>query len=246
MGAGVTSLFKKIDEILFKQIDQLKGSRPYQTIVSKLGELPQSQQQIVGQLLAFSVIIVPIALVLFVFIGNFKLRDDIETRKTILNLIHQYAGQKNQLIEIGKSISSSTEIASQSDASNMIRDILDRKKIDAKKIGVDNFLMGTSLKGIAMAEIDVSFRELSINEFTVFLQVLLQHLRKSLVLIQYLPKEHYINIFFHALFQNSGPQDRNSPIFEFHYGKTILLNNLNHKFFFVTDKQFPQLMTLPA
>lgn len=177
--AGVTSVFKKIDETLFKQIDLLKSNRAYQATLSKLSELPQSQQVLFGQLLTFSVIIIPITVLAWTFVGNYKLRQEIETRRTILNLIHQYANQKGQLIEIGNAIASPIEIVSPGAASSMIKEIVDRKKIDAKKVAVENFQMGTAMKGLSMAEADINFKEFSINDLTNVLQMLLQDKRSK-------------------------------------------------------------------
>lgn len=177
--AGVTSVFKKIDETLFKQIDLLKSNRVYQATLSKLSELPQSQQVLFGQLLTFSVIIIPLSVLAWTFVGNYKLRQEIETRKSILNLIHQYANQKGQLIEIGNAIASPVEIMTPGAASGMVKEIVDRKKIDAKKVAVENFQMGTAMKGLSMAEADISFKDFSINDLTNFLQMLLQEKRSK-------------------------------------------------------------------
>jgi len=178
--AGVTSLFKKIDETLFKQIDLLKSNRVYHAILSKLSELPDVQQRLIGQVLTFSVIFVPLIILTFTLVGNYKLREEIEVRKKILNVIHQYAGQKGQLIEIGNSIASPFEITNIGEANSMIKDILDRKKIDAKKVIVDNFQLGSALKGLSMAELDLNFNNFSINEFTHVLQILLQEKRSKI------------------------------------------------------------------
>lgn len=177
--AGVTSLFKKIDETLFKQIDVLKNNRAYQVVLSKLSELPEVQQRLVGQILTFSVIVVPLVVLTVTFVGNYQLRQEIETRKNILNLIHQYAAQKGQLIEIGNGIASPIEITNSSDASAMIKNILDRKKIDTKKVAVENFQLGTALKGLSMAEVDINFKDFSINDLTNFMQILLQEKRSK-------------------------------------------------------------------
>lgn len=177
--ASVTSVFKKIDETLFRQIDLLKSNRVYQATLSKLSELPQSQQVLFGQLLTFSVIIIPLTVLAWTFVGNYKLRQEIETRKTILNLIHQYANQKGQLIEIGNAIASPVEIMTPGAASSMVKEIVDRKKIDAKKVAVENFQMGTAIKGLSMAEADISFKEFSINDLTNVLQMLLQEKRSK-------------------------------------------------------------------
>lgn len=177
--AGVTSLFKRIDETLFKQIDILKSNRVYQAALSKLSEFPEAQQRLVGQILTFSVIVVPLAIFIVTFVGNYELRQEIEMRKNILNLIHQYASQKSQLIEIGNNISSPFDILTNADATTMIKGILDKKKIDAKKVVVENFQLGTALKGLSMAEADINFKEFSINDLTNFLQVLLQEKRSK-------------------------------------------------------------------
>lgn len=172
--AGVTSLFKKIDETLFKQIDIIKNNRAYQVALSKLSELPQSQQRLVGQLLTFSVIIVPLVVLGFTFVGNYKLRQEIETRRNILHLLHQYANQKSQLIEIGNSVASSFEVSNESQASFLVKEVLDKKKIDSKKVAVENFKLEAAMKGISMAEADINFKSFSINELTNLMQGLLQ------------------------------------------------------------------------
>ena len=51
---------------------------------------------------------------------------------------------------------------------------MDKKKIDSKKVAVENFKLEAAMKGISMAEADINFKSFSINELTNLMQGLLQ------------------------------------------------------------------------
>ena len=76
-----TSIFKKFDKIIFKQVDAYKSSSFYLQSLDQFNTLDENVQKVIKQVSSFFIIFLPIVLVAIIFLIIGKLMKELALRK---------------------------------------------------------------------------------------------------------------------------------------------------------------------
>lgn len=91
------SLFRKIDEILFKQIDSLASGPGMQKFFAFFSSLKEPQQAIFRGLIIFILFAIPLVPTVFLFISNYKAHTLVTNLKIIQDTVDDYQFEKGQI-----------------------------------------------------------------------------------------------------------------------------------------------------
>ena len=169
-----TSIFKKFDKIIFKQVDAYKSSSFYLQSLDQFNTLDENVQKLIKQISSFFIIILPISVVAFIFINNRNIDTRVSFKKEILKTLYSIDSRNRQLSFYENRIASPYKISSKKDLKNRIINIARANSISSQKIVIGNFsqLQGTSR--ISQTEARINFRRLSTKELTKLLAALVK------------------------------------------------------------------------
>ena len=169
-----TSIFKKFDKIIFKQVDAYKSSSFYLQSLDQFNTLDENVQKLIKQISSFFIIILPIAVVAIIFINNRNIDKRVSFKKEILKTLYSIDSRNRQLSFYENRIASPYKISSKKDLKNRIINIARANSISSQKIVIGNFsqLQGTSR--ISQTEARINFRKLSTKELTKLLAALVK------------------------------------------------------------------------
>ena len=169
-----TSIFKKFDKIIFKQVDAYKSSSFYLQSLDQFNTLDENVQKLIKQISSFFIIILPIAVVAIIFINNRNIDNRVSFKKEILKTLYSIDLRNRQLSFYENRIASPYKISSKKDLKNRIINIARANSISSQKIVIGNFsqLQGTSR--ISQTEARINFRKLSTKELTKLLAALVK------------------------------------------------------------------------
>ena len=169
-----TSIFKKFDKIIFKQVDAYKSSSFYLQSLDQFNTLDENVQKLIKQISSFLIIILPIAVISIIFINNRNIDNRVSFKKEILKTLYSIDLRNRQLSFYENRIASPYKISSKKDLKNRIINIARANSISSQKIVIGNFsqLQGTSR--ISQTEARINFRKLSTKELTKLLAALVK------------------------------------------------------------------------
>tara|TARA_Y100001954_G_scaffold52427_1_gene55765 strand:- start:4795 stop:5415 length:621 start_codon:yes stop_codon:yes gene_type:complete len=164
-----TSIFKKFDKIIFKQVDAYKSSSFYLQSLDQFNTLDENVQKIIKQVSSFFIIFLPIALVFAIFLNNKKIGDRVKFKRDILKTLYSIDSKNRQLSFYENRIASPYKISSKKDLKNRIINVARANSISSQKIVIGNYsqLQGTSR--LSQTQAKISFKDLSTKELTKLL-----------------------------------------------------------------------------
>jgi hypothetical protein len=106
------SIYKKIDQVIFDQCEELKNGQPYQKFIEFLGQIQDQQRQLYAYLatIAFFLIPLTVAIVLFYFI--FELNQTIATKESIQRTLTQVTQTQNEHSALSNQLKTSLNLSS--------------------------------------------------------------------------------------------------------------------------------------
>ncbi len=168
------NLFKPFDEIVFKIVDDIRGIPPVRKLIESTQSLPESQQKIISQGIAFLVIALPLIAVILLFISNQNIRSQVAAKKEVLELISVNQSQKNTVSTLGSSLISAQPITSTEDLQSLIRVSLTSRSMNPSSVNITHFDQFQASSELTQTIATLSFSELSTAEFTNFMIELMQ------------------------------------------------------------------------
>ena len=164
-----TSIFKKFDKIIFKQVDAYKSSSFYLQSLDQFNTLDENVQKVIKQVSSFFIIFLPIVLVAIIFFNNRKIDERVSFKKDILRTLYSIDSKNKQLSFYENRIASPYKISSKKDLKNRIINVARANSISSQKIVIGNFsqLQGTSR--LSQTQAKIRFRGLSTTELTKML-----------------------------------------------------------------------------
>ena len=168
------NLFKPFDEIVFKIVDDIRGTPPVRKLIESTQSMPESQQKIISQGIAFLLIALPVLMLLIIFFSNQSLRGEIALKKEVLELITENQSQKNTISTLGSSLISAQNIKSNEDLQSLIRVSLTSRSMNPSSVNITHFDQFEASSELTQTIATLSFSELSTAEFTNFMIELMQ------------------------------------------------------------------------
>ncbi|MEC8624139.1 MAG: hypothetical protein VXY34_04910 [Bdellovibrionota bacterium] len=164
-----TSIFKKFDKIIFKQVDAYKSSSFYLQSLDQFNTLDENVQKIIKQVSSFFIIFLPIALVFAIFLNNKKIGDRVKFKKDILKTLYSIDSKTRQLSFYENRIASPYKISSKKDLKNRIINVARANSISSQKIVIGNYSQIQGTSRLSQTQAKISFKDLSTKELTKLL-----------------------------------------------------------------------------
>ena len=164
-----TSIFKKFDKIIFKQVDAYKSSSFYLQSLDQFNTLDENVQKIIKQVSSFFIIFLPIALVFAIFLNNKKIGDRVKFKKDILKTLYSIDSKNRQLSFYENRIASPYKISSKKDLKNRIINVARANSISSQKIVIGNYSQIQGTSRLSQTQAKISFKDLSTKELTKLL-----------------------------------------------------------------------------
>lgn len=164
-----TSIFKKFDKFIFKQVDAYKASSFYLQSLDQFNTLDENIQKIIKQVSSFFIILSPIFFVAIIFFNNRNIDERVGFKKDILKTLYAIDSQNRQLSFYENRIASPYKISSRKDLKNRIINIARANSISSQKIVIGNFSQLQGTTRLSQTEAKISFRGLSTKEVTKLL-----------------------------------------------------------------------------
>ncbi len=158
MAKSTMSWFKKIDEEIFKKIDQLQNDPTFSKILEAMNSLSEQEKRITQQILSFVFIFTPFLVVLIMFYSNFQLKKTILTKKDVLIEHDIYFSNRETLSAFGPQFLSPIPLLSSGDFESKLSNIISSQNLDADKVKLKNFEIleenNTFVKSLAILSIE--------------------------------------------------------------------------------------------
>lgn len=161
-------LFRYVDELIFKQIDLLKQSQPYQQTMNQLNSLNDFQLKVLNQAVSVLIISIPLVILLIVFFMNVSFNSQLQVKRDILTEINNFTSAQKQLQSLGKNIISGGAISRRKDFSSKVGNSLVTAGGERSKIKVIDFESNPK-DGIVKSIGVVKFEKLSTGVLSLFL-----------------------------------------------------------------------------
>ena len=168
------NIFKKLDELLFAQVDKLRVSLTYQKITDQLITLNEKTQKIVNQLTALFIIIIPLFIVCVVLLGNCSIRSENKIKKEILVQLQLLSSQKHKVAALGQQTISTGKISSKNELQERLKSIMEQRGIDLNRVKINKFNQSGPGKSITTTDVKLGFSNFSITDLSNFLLDLLE------------------------------------------------------------------------
>lgn len=159
-------IFSKMDEFLFKLMDQLTINPHYKMLMGKVEQLPDEYQKIVNYLISSIIIIIPVFITLFLLLGNLSLNTELEERKEIYNLINQITQKQNDSSNAANGLLSSYPLENKGDLDRRLSMIIRSNNIDPNKVRTAKVELEREVGSLVESSAVLSFENISTEEFT--------------------------------------------------------------------------------
>jgi hypothetical protein len=167
-------LFKKMDKALFERIDSFKVTPSYNNIQDFYNTLDEEQQKVFKAGVLLVIFLIPFIILSFLWWQNNSLKNDLQTRISLISKANEIIGQKQGLKDIGPQVMSQNPIDGESMMSSRLSNVLSAAGIDLSKIQVNNYKGEMASDSIMRAEADFKFTNIStdemVNVFTNMIQ----------------------------------------------------------------------------
>ncbi len=172
MSNGLPS-FKKIDEFIFSQIDNLKASPTYQQMIDQVSSLDDESQKKINYSLSIFIVLFPILIILFLVWKNVDVNNSLKLKRNIQLSTSEISTKIRRLKNVEMGVIGPNIIASEEELQSAIKNILKSQNIAPDKFSVSEFNISESITNLKRVSALLGFRSLSINDLTNVLRELI-------------------------------------------------------------------------
>lgn len=192
---AINNIFHKMDEFLFKKLDEVKNIQQVQMILGKLDTLPEEYQKIANQGISFFIVLLPLLFTLVFWVGNSSLKGELEEKQQIWKMIQSINEQNAALNGVSRLVLSPFPVSSKNELSGRVSGALKSVGIDNSKVNVQNFESKTNSSGVTESEATLNFNGFATKDLTSFLTSLIdrQKLKISRINVKKLKSKNSLN-----------------------------------------------------
>ncbi len=193
--------FKKLDTLIFINIEKFKKSPAYNNLVEIYTSLDEEQQKLTKVSLIFLIFFIPFIFVSLIYWQNSKLKEELNTRTQIVSKASQIIGQKSSLEEIKPQVLAGNPIDSEAMMTTRLSSLITGTGIELSKIKVQNVQTQSLSKDIFRADVKINFSNFSNENLIDFLSTLMRRekFKISEINIDRNTNSSLLNGFFQAI-----------------------------------------------
>lgn len=156
--------FKKIDREIFERLDKFKLTPSYGNIQDFYNSMEEEQQRLFKGGVILALFLVPALLLAFLAWQNNSLKEDLNTRISLISKANEIIGQKQGIKRVSPGVLSDNPIDGASMMSSRLSNLLSSIGMDLSKIKVSNYGNEMISDTIMRAEADFAFNNVSTDE----------------------------------------------------------------------------------
>ncbi len=168
------NIFKRLDQFIFKHIDNVQGSIVYSKFNDSLSSLEPEFRRKIMKAILFALVIIPAFFVFSFYLTNLSLNSQLTLKKKLIETSNDVAGLSHEISVAAKKFLPDTPL-SQSDLRDSIEKFLPRIGLTSDAITIENFETSEIVPGLALTRADISFEKFSIYHLSEFISNLLQN-----------------------------------------------------------------------
>lgn len=172
------SIWRTIDEFIFKQVDVFKASTSYQKMLDALSLLQEHQQKLVGQSLAIGLALMPFFVAFIIFLGNQSAKEEIEIKRKIISEINALKSQTSYFNNIGEQVVAKYPLESKAALERRLLTLIQSIGMDPSIIQVASFENTASIGEYQETTALLQFNRINTEQLVQLLQEML--IRESL------------------------------------------------------------------
>lgn len=154
-------LLKQADVFVFKKIDEFRATPAYAKMLETYGGLDENEQKVAKALLLAATAIIPFIFLFTMWIANYSVKSDLETRTQLLTRMQDIISQNNAAGNLMNSVAAPMAIQDQGAMSSQVNNIASSVGVDAGKMRVSNFTADPVSTTLTRAEADFKFEALT-------------------------------------------------------------------------------------
>jgi len=198
-----SSVFKKIDEFVFGQVENFKNTPTYQQFIDQFSGQDDFLQKNENHIFAILVVLIPLILIAIIEIQNFQLSKTLDIKRDIYTSLGETSIQSKRISLIEKKILGPRQITSQSELQGILNQIIKSVGITGDKIKISQVTTAKFLANVGRLSATIKFNGFSTPNFTNLLKALIS--KEKMVVPKLLVKrnkssellEGEINIYHH-------------------------------------------------
>ena len=165
--------FKKIDEFVFNQIENLKASSVYQQFIDQTSDIDDETQKKLNYGLSILIVLFPIMIIFFLVWKNIDVNNQLRLKRNIQLSTSEISSKIRRLKNVEMNVIGPNIFASEGDLQNSLKNILKSQNVGADKFSISEFDTTESITSLKRVSAVLGFRNLSINELTNVLRELI-------------------------------------------------------------------------
>jgi len=169
-----SSIFKKLDEYVFSQVENFKTSSTYQQFMDQFSSQDDSVQKYSNHVFAFLLVLIPIFLCLFFGYKNIKLGKALNIKRKIYISLGETSIKSKRLSLIEKRILGPRKITSQAELQDLLNAIIRSGGLKSDKIRILKASTSDLFTNLGRLTATIKFSGLSTPHLTNFLRDLIK------------------------------------------------------------------------
>lgn len=161
---GKDSPFQKIDNSIFKAIDDFQESASYNKIADSLETLDDTSRNLVAYIIGYILILLPFLLAAFLYLRNADLREELEIKQETLTTAQNFLKRRQQIDGASRTIVSSTLFPDQKSVRDAMSGHLENIGIDSNTVTILGFQQENLSATMLQTQVEVTFKEIALPE----------------------------------------------------------------------------------
>lgn len=171
------NIMQPIDNFMSKKVDELMQLVEVQKIMDQYAALDENIQDIIKNLMALAIVLIPLIFIMILWSFNSSLKDEFALKKETLGIAQEIVSKESRVVSLKRNYINSTAVNSQSDFQQKISGQLSASGIDSSKISLGGFDSVDVAGFIIESRVDLKFNQLSNNELFTLLSKLSMRLK---------------------------------------------------------------------
>lgn len=171
------NIMQPIDDFMSKKVDELMQHAEVQKIMDQYAALDENIQDIIKNLMALAIVLIPLIFVMTLWSFNSSLKDELALKKETLGIAQEIVSKESRVGTLKRNYINSTAVNSQSDFQQKVSGHLGASGIDTSKISLGGFDSVDVAGFIIESRVDLKFNQLSNNELFTLLSKLSMRLK---------------------------------------------------------------------
>ncbi len=159
-----SSPFKKIDDSIFKAIDDFQETPTYSKLTEPLEELDETAKNYLGYGIGIAIVLAPLIIVAYLVFRNAELREELELKEATLISAQEFLERREQIDQAARSLISQTVFSNQNQVREEFSNHLQSMGLPGDTITLIGFKQENLSTSMIQTQVNISFKDIALNE----------------------------------------------------------------------------------